>query len=116
MAKKKGVKKKVSKKKIVKKKVSKKKVARSKPKSVSKKISKSKPIGKVSVDKKLKFSVRRLLFFVIVTLLAYVLYLVSSDVYAEAFQLAIIIFGAISIAFLIIVLVLFFLKKSSKKS
>ena len=118
MAKKKVVKKKVAKK-PVKKKVSKKsskKVVRAKPKSTSKKVSKPKPLGKVSVDKKLNFSIRRFLFFTIVTLLSFILYSVSgSEVYMDAFQLAMIIFGSIAIAFLIIVLVLFFLKKSNKK-
>ena len=110
------VKKKVSKKSAKKKPV--KKVVRARPKQ-AKKVArkKTKSVGaKLSLDKKLAFSFRRFIFFAIITLLSFILYSVSgNEVYIEAFQLAMIIFGAIAVAFLIVVLVLFFMKKSKQK-
>lgn len=101
----------MAKKKKVKKKVSKRKIARRAVRNSVRPV-----IAKISLDKKLNFSFRRFIFFAVVAILSFVLYSVSgSEIYQYAFQLALMIFGAIAVAFLIIVLVLFFIKKSRKK-
>jgi len=67
--------------------------------------------GKIS--SKFKFGVvfRNLILFVLLSLISYILYLVSeNDVFVDIFNFLWIIFGFIAIAFLLALLVLFFLK------
>lgn len=76
---------------------------------------KAKPYVKLQqkISSKFKFGVvfRNLILFVLLSLISYVLYLVSeNEVFKDIFYFLWIIFGFIAIAFLLALLVLFFLK------
>jgi hypothetical protein len=65
------------------------------------------------ISSKFKFGIvfRNLILFVLLSLISYILYLVSeSDVFTNLFYLLWIVFGFISVAFFIALLVLLFLK------
>lgn len=109
-------KKKAAKKKTVKKKVSKRNVVKKKTpvkKKVVKKVARPKNISRRSIrgGRRLRLTVQNLLFFVILFIVSYVLKLVSGNQFSEnLFFLLALAFGFISIALLIVVLILFFLR------
>jgi hypothetical protein len=106
MAKKKVIKKKIIRKKSVKKAIKKKVVK----KPVKKVVSKSKKFVRSNV-RKLKIVINNLIFFIILFVLSLILYSVSGEeMYINLFLMLSIIFGFVSLAFLISLLVLLFLK------
>jgi hypothetical protein len=110
---KKSVKKKVSKKKVSKG-VSKKPVKASSQKIAKKKIQNK--TGSMRVTKnKLRLVTKDLLLFVILTLISYILKTVSgSEIYIDFFDITTFVLGSIAVAFLIVLLVLLFLRALRK--
>ncbi len=112
MAKKKSVKKKTA----VKKNTSKKKAVKkktTKKKTTKKKSQNKKTTRKGYTKKKFKFVLSNLIFFAILTLVSYMIYSVA-ETYQELFMFLSIILGAISVTFLLTLLIFLFLKKSKK--
>jgi alpha-tubulin suppressor-like RCC1 family protein len=112
MAKKKVVKKKVAKKKVVKKKVSKKVVKRKAPvKKAVKKVVKR----KVKRVNKIRLVVNKLIMFLILGFGSFILLGLSNDeIYVNLFTILVMLFGAVCLALLIALLVLYF-KKNLKR-
>jgi len=112
----------VKKKKVVKKKAPKKtkKVVRKKApiksQSFKKVRAKSKVVSRQArpANRKFRLVVRNLILFVILSILSYVLYTVSSSTLVDVFYFLGIIFGVISIALFIVLLALLFLKLAKK--
>ena len=105
MAKKRGIKKK-----------SKKKVVRTKPKRVSKKLKpKKRVVKRRATGKKMSIVIKNLILFVVLAIISYLLYNVSgSELLRQLFYLAAILMGFIALAFLIVLLVLLFLRLLKK--
>ena len=106
VAKKKAAKK-VAKKKVVKK-VSKKKVSRKSSPKTSKKVS--------SIPKKVRIATNNLVLFTLIALVSGILYQVANNTfYTNLLYLTAMISGFIALAFLLVIIVFFFLKKEMKK-
>ncbi|MFH1585541.1 MAG: hypothetical protein ABIB79_02140 [archaeon] len=91
----------------------KKKVKKAKPRIKAKqKVSKSKV---ARAEKKFKIVRRQLIFFVILTLISYALFTVSNEeMYMNLFEFLYVIFGFVSIAFLIIFVAFLFMRLMKK--
>lgn len=97
---------------MVKKKVKKKTTRK---KALKKKIAKKKASKTIYTKKRFNLVLKNLLFFAVLSLVSYLLKNVSGqEIYKNLFMLLSIILGAIAVTFLVILLVLFFLKKSKK--
>jgi sorbitol-specific phosphotransferase system component IIBC len=116
------VKKKVVKKvvkKITKKKVSKKDTRRVYPDKSSKKISTRGKVSKVQVltsKKKINFILKNVLFFLVLGIISYILMSVTGkEIYSNLFELLMMVFGFIALAFFLVLLILLFMKSIKRR-
>jgi hypothetical protein len=68
-----------------------------------------------TLDKRIRFIVKNLIVFLILTVLSYALYWVFEGVYKNFFGFAYVVLGIISIALLLVLLILFLLKLLKKR-